>query len=136
MSTGRVLVLPSDMYYQLFSDSVLISSDYMNRSSLEGGVIAQLYGFDIMIRSAVSVFDETTGTYTKKAVGTAGAATDSLGALAFQTASVSNALGDIKVYSDEDNPAYYGSIFSAMIMHGAAQLRADEAGIASIVQGV
>lgn len=135
-SMNRVLVLPSDMYYQLFSDTTLISGDYMRRSSLEGGVIAQLYGFDIMIRSAISIFAESTGTYTKKAVGAAGAATDSLGALAFQTNSVSNALGDIKVYSDEDKPEYYGSIFSAMLMHGAAKLRSDEKGIASIVQGV
>jgi hypothetical protein len=135
-SMNRVLVLPSDMYYQLFSDTTLISGDYMRRSSLEGGVIAQLYGFDIMIRSAVATFAEATGTYTKKAVGAAGAATDSLGALAFQTNSVSNALGDIKVYSDEDKPEYYGSIFSAMLMHGAAKLRSDEKGIASIVQGV
>jgi hypothetical protein len=133
---NRVLVLPSDMYYQLFSDTTLISGDYMNRSSLENGVIAQLYGFDIMMRSAVAVFDEATGTYTKKAVGAASAATDSLGALAFQTNSVSNALGDIKVFSDEDKPEYYGSIFSAMLMHGASKLRADEKGVASIVQGV
>jgi hypothetical protein len=133
---NRVMVLPSDMYYQLFSDTTLISGDYMNRSSLENGVIAQLYGFDIMMRSAVAVFDEATGTYTKKAVGAASAATDSLGALAFQTNSVSNALGDIKVFSDEDKPEYYGSIFSAMLMHGASKLRADEKGVASIVQGV
>ena len=136
VSTGRVLVLPSDMYYQLFSDTVLISSDYMNRSSLEGGVIAQLYGFDIMIRSAVAEFGEAATVYTKNAVGAAGAATDSLGALAFQTNSVSNALGDIKVFANEDKAEYYGSIFSALVMHGSASMRADEKGIASIVQGV
>lgn len=135
-STNRVLVLPSDMYYQLFSDTVLISSDYMNRSSLENGIIAQLYGFDIMIRNKVAEFGVAATVYTKSAVGAAGAATDSLGALAFQTNSVSNALGDIKVFSDEDNPAYYGSIFSALINHGAATLRTDNYGIASIVQGV
>ena len=136
VSTGRVLVLPSDMYYQLFSDTTLISSDYMRKASLESGVMAQLYGFDIMIRSKVAEFGEAASVYTKNAVGAAGAATDSLGALAFQTNSVSNALGDIKVFANEDKAEYYGSIFSALIMHGASQLRADEKGIASIVQGV
>lgn len=135
-STGRKLLLPSDMYYQLFADTTLLSGDYMNRSSQEAGVIAQLYGFDIMIRSAAAVFDESATVYTKKAVGAASAATDSLGALAWQINSVANALGDIKVFSDEDKPEYYGSIFSALVMHGSTVLRTDEKGIASIVQGV
>lgn len=135
-TTGRFLLLPSDMYYQLFSDAELLSGDYMNRSSQEMGVIAELYGFQIMKRSAVAIFDESATVYTKKAVGAAGAATDSLGALAWQTNSVANALGDIKVFADEDKPEYYGSIFSALVMHGSTVTRNDEKGIVSFVQGV
>lgn len=130
---GRYLVLPTDMYYQLFADSTLVSRDYMERASQETGVITQLYGFNIMARPTVAVYDDTT-LPVKKAVGASGAATDHLAAIAFQMDYVSFAQGDIKVFANENAPEYFGSIFSAMVMLGGSILRTDQKGVAALVQ--
>jgi len=47
-SNDRFLLLNSDMFYQLFDDTALLSRDFMEKSSLEKGVITELYGFKIM----------------------------------------------------------------------------------------
>jgi hypothetical protein len=38
------------------------------------------------------------------------------------------------VYSDENKPEYYGSVFSAMVLHAAQVIRTDRAGVGAIVQ--
>lgn len=86
-----------------------------------------------MARPVVNVYDDS-ALPVKKAVGAAGAATDHLGALAFQMDYVSFAQGDIKVFADENKPEYYGSIFSAMVMMGGSILRTDQKGVAALVQ--
>ena len=132
-SNDRFLLLNSDMFYQLFDDTVLLSRDFMEKSSLEKGVITELYGFKIMKRSKVVIYDNAADPV-KKAIGAAGAISDNLGCLAWQRSSVSRALEGVKTFGDEDKPEWYGSIFSAMAIFGAAKLRADLAGIGAIIQ--
>jgi hypothetical protein len=91
-----------------------------------------------MIRSTVVVFDNA-GTPVIKAINSAGvpsapAVTDNIGCLAFHPNFVSQAVGDTKVFFNEDDAAYYGSYFSGLQMFGAAKLRSDQKGIVSIVQ--
>jgi len=130
-NANRYLMMPVDMYYQLFGDTTLLSRDYMERSSQEMGVINELYGFKIMVRPTVNAYDAG---FAKKAIGAATAATDNLGAIAWQKDAVSNALGNIRVYANENVAEHYGSIFSAEVEHAAAILRSDEKGVASLVQ--
>ena len=130
---GRYLMLQTDMYYQLFSDNTLVSRDYAEGMAQETGVMNSLYGFKIMQRPSIVVYTNA-ATPVKKAVGAATATTDNLGGIAWQQDCVSNALGDIKVFAEEDRADYYGSVFSALIMHGSAILRSDSAGIVSLVQ--
>lgn len=138
---GRILLLPSSMFWQLFAISDVVRSSYngfQNQpSALQSGIVAELLGFKIMRKKTVNIF-ATGGAV--KAVGTAGATTDKLGALAFHPTSVSKALGSIDIMSDfgdngKGKPEYFGGILSALVMHGASKMRTDENGLYNLVQG-
>jgi len=136
---GRVLLMDADVYNsQLLAIPDAYQAQSYGQSALPSGVIARMFGFDIMIRSTVVVFDNA-GTPVIKAINSAGvpsapAATDNIGCLAFHPNFVSQAVGDTKVFFNEDDAAYYGSYFSGLQMFGAAKLRSDQKGIVSIVQ--
>jgi len=132
-ANDRFLLLNSDMFYQLFDDTTLLSRDFMEKSSQEAGVITELYGFKIMKRSKVVIYDNA-GNPVKKAIGAAGSATDNLGCIAWQKSSVCRAMEGIKTFGDQDKPEWYGSVFSAMAIFGASVLRSDIAGVGSIIQ--
>lgn len=138
-ATGRVLLLPADMYNaQLLAIQDVYQAQSYGSSALPSGVVNRIHGFDIMVRPTVVVYDNT-GTPVIKAVDADGtptteATTDNLGALAFHPNFVCKAMGTTDVFYDEDKPEYYGSIFSALVMHGAAKLRSDQKGIVALVQ--
>lgn len=129
--SGRVLILPAAMYYELFDDTSLINRNVMGKETLPTGVIDQIFGFDIYI---LNVVNRVTTGGTLKAVTTAGAAGDRYAGIAYHPSFVSRAIGDIKVYQRDDDPTWYGSIFSAMMMVGASKLYSAETGIVSITQ--
>lgn len=136
--TGRKLLMQAEMFWQLFTISEIVRASYngFQVNALQTGVVAQLFGFDIMIRPAVVVYDATP---TLKAVGAATAATDNMGCIAWHVDYVAKALGQIEVFSDSgDNgrgkPEFFGIILSGLVMLGAAKLRTDEKGIAVLVQ--
>ncbi len=132
-ANDRFLLLNSDMFYQLFTDSELLSKDFMLGSSQEKGVITELYGFKLMKRSKVVIYNNAADPV-KKAVGAAGATTDNLGCVAWQRSAVARALEGIKTFGDTDVPEWYGSVFSAMAIYGSAILRSDIAGVGAIIQ--
>lgn len=131
--SGRVLVLPAAMYYELFDDASLINRNIMGRESMPTGVIDKLFGFDIYVRNTVN---RLTGAGALKAVETAGAATDLFGGLAYHPSFVARALGGVKVFTDDDKPEYYGSIMSALVMLGASKMYTAETGIVTLKQTV
>jgi len=130
----RFLVLPTSMYYELFQVDALIRKDFGGAGDILKGVVNELFGFKIFIRPTVVSYDEAVAG-AKLAVGASASATDCLGAIGFQKASVAKALGSINVFADEDKPEYYGSVFSALVMHGASKLRSDDKGIVAMAQG-
>jgi len=127
----RFLMLPTGMYYELFETDALIRKDFMNTAALPKGVINEILGFKVMQRPVAVVTDAA---FAKKAVGAATAATDNFGAIAWQKNYVAKALGSIKVFADMDKPEYYGSVFSALVMHGSNKLRTDSKGIVTLSQ--
>jgi hypothetical protein len=131
----RYLVLPTLMYYQLFGIDALVRADFGGISSLSNGVVNEIFGFKVFKRPTTVMFDSATAGV-KKAVGASASATDCVGAFAFQKQAVAQALGAIKVFADEDKPEFYGSVFSALVMHGAKNLRTDNKGIVALAQGV
>jgi hypothetical protein len=131
---GRTLLLSPEMYYELFNIDALVRADYMGRTALPDGVINQLFGFDIMVRDTIGLYNEVAAGV-KKAVGAAEAATDCLGAIAWSKYATRHALGSVMVYLNEDVAEHYGSIMSAEINLGAERARTDSRGIVSIAQG-
>lgn len=127
----RYAVMPSDMYYQLISDSTTLNAETMGTANLPSGVVRQLYGFNIVTRSSTAIYDAANAV---KAVGAAPAADDNLAVICFQSGFVAKAMGSTKIFADEDKPEYYGSVFSAMQLHKGSKLRNDGKGTVAIVQ--
>lgn len=132
----RFLIVPADMYWQLMADAGISQYLQFGTETQISGKLPMLLGCKIIVRSSVVVYD-TAGVI--KATGDSGvpsapAATDNYGALLISKSAASRALGDIKVFSQMDRPDYYGSIFSALVMHGASKLRTNGEGIVGIIQ--
>ena len=132
-ANDRYLLLDTQMFYQLFADDVLMNRDFMEKSSIEKGYITEIHGFKILKRSKVVIYTNATDPV-KKAIGAAGAVTDNLGCIAWQKSSVASAMGGVKTYADENKPEWFGSVFSAMVLFGAAKIRTDLKGIGAIIQ--
>lgn len=138
----RYLLLPSDMYWDLFaiSDVVRASAVAYSQTNLASGVVAELLGFKIMRRAVVQQYNAAATTIKDTStVAFTGAATDQLGAIAWHPSYVAKALGSIDLFSDSgDNgkgkPEYYGIILSALVMLGSTKLRTDNRGVAYLVQ--
>jgi hypothetical protein len=133
--------MSTDMFWELFAISDVIRASYngfQNQGNvLQTGTVAQLYGFDIMMRPVVSVYANSTTV--PKAFGAATATTDNLACIAFHNSSVSRALGSMTpLYDSGSNgngkPEYLGSIFNMEVMLGSAILRTDNKGVAALVQ--
>jgi hypothetical protein len=138
---GRKLLMQSDMFWELMAISDVLRASYngfQNQPNvLATGVVAMLYGFEIMTRPVVAVFAKT-GT-TAKAVGAAAAADDRLACIAWHPATVCRALSSITpLYNAGSNgnglPEYLGSIFNVEVMLGSTTMRTDSKGIAALVQ--
>jgi len=137
--TGRKLLMQADMFWELFTISDVVRASYngFQVNALATGVVAQLFGFDIMVRPTVAVFTKL-GT-TAKAVGAAAAADDRLACIAWHPSTVSRALGAMNPLYDAGSngngkPEYLGSVFNMEVMLGSAILRTDMKGVAALVQ--
>lgn len=131
---GRTLLLPVDIYYELFGIDSLIRADFMGAVGLPEGVINRLFGFDIMIRDTIVLYNDAAAGV-KKAVGEAEAATDCFGALAWSNFATRHALGSIGVYLNQKVAEHYGDIMSAEVNLGASVARTDFKGVVSMAQG-
>jgi hypothetical protein len=138
---NRKLLMSTDMFWELFAISDVIRASYngfQNQPNvLANGIVAMLYGFEIMMRPVVSVYANSTTS--PKAFGAATATTDNLACIAFHSTTVARALGSMTpLYDSGSNgngkPEYLGSIFNMEVMLGSAILRADMKGVAALVQ--
>lgn len=138
---GRKLLMQSDMFWELMAISDVLRASYNGFQGqpnvLATGVVAMLYGFEIMTRPVVAVFGKTATT--AKAVGAAAAADDRLACIAWHPATVCRALSSITpLYNAGSNgnglPEYLGSIFNVEVMLGSTTMRTDSKGIAALVQ--
>lgn len=129
--SDRYALLESYQYQQLINS---LSSNQMaafqQTADIANGIVGRLAGFNILERSSVLAFNDNVPV----APGTALSANSCLGALCWQKDSVALALGDIKPFQDDDNPQYYGDIFSAAVKAGGRCRRQDWAGVIAIVQ--
>lgn len=131
-SSERYLLLDAVMYAQLLgsmTEKNLLM--FQACADVARGVVGKLYSFEVMLRSTVGV--AATGG-SQKDISAEGAATDLACGLAWHKDSVCAAQGDHKSFASEDDPTYYGSIFSAEIVAGGSHFRGDKKGIVRIIQ--
>lgn len=132
--TDRVVLLPSDMYGELLDDPFLQNRDVAKEADYKNGILARLYGFDIMERSANTLFTNA-GTPVKKAPDAASAVSDNQSALAFQGSCLTHARGEVRFFENVGDPQFYGDVYSALVKFGGRQRRTvDGKGVISIVQ--
>lgn len=127
----RYALVDSEMYAQLTSDADLIKRDSGGELNLKEGVVMKLYGFNIMERSNVLVYDNT-ATPVVKAVGAAGAITDNAAVLCWQKNAVERAKGEVDFFENLKDATYYGDVYSALLRMGGRNRR--ETGVVAIVQ--
>ena len=130
---GRYLLLDAYMYSQLLAD--LTQSEnmaFLACADAANGIVGKLFGFNVMTRSTVALYDAAK---VKKAWSAEGAATDLAAALAWHEQSVCRALGEVKAFENEGDPTFYGDIYSFLVRAGGRILRSDNKGVAAIVQG-
>lgn len=138
-SMGRVLLMTADEYNYNFLAINNVQAYYASQNnSLSTGVVGQIFGFDVMIRPDVLVYDNS-ATGVIKAINGDGtlaspATTDCGACIAYHPAFVSKALGSVIPYFEPNKAAYYGDLFSAEVMHGASLMRTDQKGVVAIIQ--
>lgn len=128
----RVLVMPSNMYNELFTIQDLLRDDIADKKSLGSGIMKRVFGFNIVKRSFVLTYQADV----KNAVGSAIAASDDSGCIAYHPDFVAKALGAITMYDERKSPTMYGDIVSADVLFKATRVRSDAAGVVNIVQNV
>lgn len=124
---GRYLLLDAYMYAELLSD--LNESDkwaFMQTSDVKTGVLGNIYGWNIMKRSKVLRLSADKALLDWDAAAVAG---ELPAALAWQQGCVSRALGEVKMFSEQDSPTYYGDIYSFLVRTGGGKRRYDGKGI-------
>lgn len=127
----RFALVDSEMYSQLTANADLLKRDYGAELDLREGVVAKLYGFEIMERSSVLVYDNT-ATPVVKAIGAAGETTDNAAVLCWQKNAVERAKGEVKFFENDGDATYYGDVYSALVRMGGRNRRED--GVVAIVQ--
>ena len=130
---GRFILIDDNMYeffYNSLSDNQVAA--FLKLMDLENGVVGGLHGFKIGTRSSVLASNSSDAI---KALGSSLAATDNLASIAWHKDSVAAAIGDTKLFQDQNNPLYYGDVHSALVMAGGRVRRGDGLGVYTIAQG-
>jgi hypothetical protein len=136
---GRILLMPYSMYNgQLLAIQDVYQMQSYGSSALPSGVVNRIHGFDIMLRATTVVYDNTATpvlkTISDNGAPTSPTTTDNLACLAYHPSFVAKAKGGADVFINENDPAYYGSIVSALQLFGASKMRTSQVGIVAIVQ--
>lgn len=129
---GRFMLVDADMYSQLLAS--LTDADaraFHSLANISQGVLGKLWTFNIMMRSKAARY---TSALSPKAWTSTGATTDHGAALAWHFDSLCRALGEVVMYEQEDDPTYYGDIYSFLVRAGGRIMRNDVAGLLAIVQ--
>lgn len=130
---GRYGMLESYMYQQLLDSlSPNQMAAFQQAADIANGVLGKLAGFTILERSSILSI-KANGTF--NAVGEAIGATDNLACLFWHRDSVSRSMGDKELFQRNNDPLYYGDIYSGLIKMGGRCRREDWKGIAVVVQG-
>ena len=133
---NRYLLLDAVMYNDLLGDMIESQKiGFFAQADAKKGIVGELYGFKIMKRSKVLRYTSA-GAVVKTTEGGKLNATDVAAGLAFHSDAVSVAMGEVKMFDSENNPTYYGDIYSFLVRTGGAKRRTDGKGIFAILEAV
>lgn len=132
-SEDRFMLIPAEMYNDLLEISDVLTSDKMGTANLPSGAVGRIYGFSIYMRSTALIFTNA-ATPAVRPLGYTPAITDNAAALFWHKNYVRRALGDVTIFSNENDATYYGSVFSAEVRAGGRRARADEKGVVVLVE--
>lgn len=130
---GRVALLTSELLSQLGDDPTLKQRDYGQELDMKNGVVARLWGFDIIERSSTVTFNNA-GTPVAALPTASAAATDNEAAICWTPMAVERALGSVIPFEQLGNPVYYGDLYSFLVMLGGRKRRSSGGGVVGIVQ--
>jgi hypothetical protein len=129
----RYCLVDAWMYDQLITDmGITANREFSKYYDAEKGILGKLHTFNILMRSTVVSYAVGNSINAYAAAGVA--ATDNNGALCWQKNSVSRAMGDILMFDQQSNPAYYGDIYSFLLRMGGTIRRNDAKGVGVIIQ--
>lgn len=132
--TGRYLLLDAFMYGDLFSDLTEAQQNaFLSCADAQRGVLGKFASFEILDPRQVLRVKASDGKTLIK-WGAADEATELAAGLAWQESCVSHAKGETKMFSKEDDPQYYGDIYSFLVRAGGAPRRNDLKGVALLVE--
>lgn len=128
-AANRYLLLDAMMYTQLL-DSLTEkeAAAFFGLADLKKGIVGQLYGFNVLMRSEALIYNGTTP------IEAGQGATDNAGALAWHYDAVARAMGEVNMFGTESDPLYYGDVYSFLLRVGGAPKRHDGKGVLAIVQ--
>lgn len=127
----RFLFVDTAMFYQLL-DVIGITAyrdaALLNQSTLD---LPKVAGFQIIpVTQAVYL----TSADVARAFGATGATTDNAAALAVHKSAISFAVGEIKLFNNNNDAIFAGDIISGAVMAGGKYRRSDKKGVVPIVQ--
>lgn len=134
---GRQIMYPSYMLQQLKES--LSNTQYRDFSAYfdaKEGIIGRLYNFDILERSDVATATGVGATCLVNPYGAAPGVSDSEVAIAWQKDAVARALGEVKFFENLDRAEYQGDVYSSYLRAGGRRRRADNLGVAMLVQAL
>lgn len=128
----RYLLLDAVMYAELLESMTKTDEiGFLQKADAAKGVVGELYSFKVMKRSTVLRYAVSAGAATGLA--STEAATDCAAGLAWHASSVRRALGEVKMFASEDDPTYYGDLYSFLVRCGGCISRSDKKGVCAIV---
>jgi hypothetical protein len=135
-STGRVLLLPTDMIPDILGLSQFIESEKIVNAVIEEGFVGRIAGFDVIEanieKSYVSLPTGST-TITVSAFSTTGL-TDSYAAYAYHPDFVAKVVGNTETFVSLNDPLYTGDVTTITQRIGSGLVRSDKKGLVVIAQ--
>lgn len=129
---GRTAMLDAIQYGQLLASMTdNETADFNKQADVSKGVLGKIYSFDVIMRSRSGRY---TAALAPKYWTAANATTDHAAAICWQSDCVCRALGETKMFDSENNPLYYGDIYSFLARAGGRIMRNDGKGVLAIVQ--
>jgi hypothetical protein len=130
----RIALISASMYADLLGISDFV--DYnktSNTSALLTGSVGNILGIEIYKRGTAAIFTNDS-TPVAKAAAAAGATTDNEAMLIWVESAVGVVLGTPKVYINEGQAQYLGTIYNNSVRFGATLMRNDKKGVVAVVQ--